>query len=86
MTGQTSSGKSTLMNLFLGEDILPSETLSCTATICELAYGDEKAAQVPMATPMLLNYLTYADNSKCYKSILKWLTCFGKFLNTIVIK
>ena len=45
-SGQTSSGKSTLLNLFLGEDILASQMLSCTATICELKYAEEKRAEV----------------------------------------
>ena len=40
LTGETSSGKSTLLNLILGEQLLPYSVLSTTSTICELRYGD----------------------------------------------
>jgi len=40
--GETSSGKSSLINLILGEDLLPSYVLSTTSTICELKYGEER--------------------------------------------
>ena len=36
--GETSSGKSTLLNLILGEKLLPYSVLSTTFTICELKY------------------------------------------------
>ena len=38
--GETSSGKSSLINLILGEDILPCSTATTTSTICELKYGE----------------------------------------------
>ena len=41
-TGETSSGKSSLVNLILGEDLLPYSVLSSTSTICELKYGEER--------------------------------------------
>ena len=37
-SGETSAGKSSLINLILGEEILPSGTLSTTSTIFELKY------------------------------------------------
>ena len=37
--GERSSGKSTLLNLILGEQLLPHSVLSTTSTICELKYG-----------------------------------------------
>ena len=40
LPGETSSGKSTLLNLILGEQLLPYSVLSTTSTICELRYGD----------------------------------------------
>ncbi|XP_028411513.1 dual serine/threonine and tyrosine protein kinase-like [Dendronephthya gigantea] len=40
IAGETSSGKSSFINLILGEDILPSSTLPATSTICELRYGE----------------------------------------------
>lgn len=36
VTGETSAGKSLLINLFLGEEILPSAHTRATATICEI--------------------------------------------------
>nr|XP_006813734.1 PREDICTED: mitofusin-2-like [Saccoglossus kowalevskii] len=46
VAGETSSGKSTLLNLILGADILPVSLLSSTSVICELKYGDKKRAVV----------------------------------------
>ena len=40
--GETCSGKSSLVNLILGEEILPYSVLSTTSTICELKYGEER--------------------------------------------
>ena len=39
VAGETSSGKSCLINLILGVELLPSYTLSTTSTICEIKYG-----------------------------------------------
>jgi len=39
LPGETSSGKSTLLNLILGEQLLPYSVLSTASTICELKYG-----------------------------------------------
>ena len=46
VTGQVSSGKSTLLNLFLGDDVLPTHLRSCTAAICEIQYADHPRANV----------------------------------------
>ena len=40
--GETSSGKSSLINLILGEEILPCCTTVTTSTICELKYGEQR--------------------------------------------
>ena len=40
-TGETSSGKSSLVNLMLGKEILPSFSLTTTCNICELKYGEK---------------------------------------------
>ena len=39
--GETGSGKSSLVNLILGEILLPHSVLSTTSTICEMRYGDQ---------------------------------------------
>ena len=40
--GQTSAGKSLLINLLLGEEILPSAHTRKTSTICEIKYGKQR--------------------------------------------
>ena len=40
--GETGSGKSSLINLILGEELLPYSVLSTTSTICELKFGKER--------------------------------------------
>ena len=42
LAGDTSSGKSSLVNLILGEEVLPSFHLSTTSTICEVKFGEER--------------------------------------------
>ncbi|XP_019636106.1 PREDICTED: uncharacterized protein LOC109478780 [Branchiostoma belcheri] len=46
IAGETSSGKSSLLNLILGEEMLPTSTLSTTSIICELRYGEQRRAKV----------------------------------------
>lgn len=41
-TGETSSGKSRLINLILGEEILPYSLHSTTSSILELKFGHER--------------------------------------------
>ncbi|XP_068736761.1 uncharacterized protein [Montipora capricornis] len=42
VAGETSSGKSSLINLIMGEEICPYSVLSTTSTICELKFGEER--------------------------------------------
>ncbi|XP_067035453.1 dual serine/threonine and tyrosine protein kinase-like [Acropora muricata] len=42
VAGETSSGKSSLINLIMGEELLPYSVLSTTSTICELKFGKER--------------------------------------------
>ncbi|XP_078600536.1 uncharacterized protein LOC144875471 [Branchiostoma floridae x Branchiostoma japonicum] len=46
VAGETSSGKSSLLNLILGEELLPTSTLSTTSVICEIRYGQERKVKV----------------------------------------
>ncbi|KAL9963746.1 hypothetical protein ACROYT_G027280 [Oculina patagonica] len=46
VAGETSTGKSSIINLILDEDILPCCILSATWTICELKYGETPAIRV----------------------------------------
>lgn len=42
ISGESSAGKSSMLNLILGEELLPFSVLSTTSTICELRYGKKK--------------------------------------------
>ena len=44
--GEASVGKSSLLNLLLGEEILPSHVLPCTSAITVIKYGETKHANV----------------------------------------
>ena len=44
--GETSSGKSSLLNLLLGQDLLPQSLLSCTSVMCKIRYGPDMKAKV----------------------------------------
>ena len=45
-TGETSAGKSSIINLILAEDLLPYSTLSTTSTICELKYAEKPGIKI----------------------------------------
>ncbi|XP_078686626.1 uncharacterized protein LOC144919207 [Branchiostoma floridae x Branchiostoma belcheri] len=51
VAGETSAGKSTLLNLLLGDDILPVAHMSSTSTICEVKYGKTRQALVHLREP-----------------------------------
>ena len=57
-SGETSAGKSSLINLILGEEILPSALLSTTSTIFELKYDK---------TPMVVIHFKDSRKSMRYK-------------------
>ena len=61
LPGETSSGKSTLANLILGEQLLPYSILSTTSTICELRYGD---------TPKLVVHFKNKKSGDTTKTVL----------------
>ena len=45
-TGETSAGKSSLINLLLNEQVLPTSVLQNTLTICEISYGAKREAVI----------------------------------------
>ena len=59
-SGETSAGKSSLINLILGEEILPSAVLSTTSTIFELKYDK---------TPMVVIHFKDSPEPFCYKLV-----------------
>ncbi|XP_028400624.1 uncharacterized protein LOC114523790 [Dendronephthya gigantea] len=42
IAGESSAGKSSLVNLILGEELLPHHVLNTTSTICEVKYGEKR--------------------------------------------
>lgn len=52
VTGTFKNGKSTFINAFLGEDVLPAYALPCTAVINEVRYGKEKKAVLYFRDPI----------------------------------
>ncbi len=52
IVGTFKNGKSTFINALLGEDILPTRVLPCTAVINEIKYGQEKRAVLHFRDPL----------------------------------
>ncbi len=52
IVGTFKNGKSTFINSFLGEEILPAYTLPCTAVINEVKYGEKKRAVLHFCNPI----------------------------------
>ena len=52
IVGTFKNGKSTFINSFLGEEILPAYALPCTAVINEVKYGAEKRAVLHFCNPI----------------------------------
>ncbi|CAG5126119.1 unnamed protein product, partial [Candidula unifasciata] len=45
IAGETNGGKSSFLNLLLGEDILPTDVLHCTFSVCKIVYSDNYSIQ-----------------------------------------
>lgn len=52
IVGTFNNGKSTFINALLGEDILPTKILPCTAVINEIKYGETKKAILNFRNPL----------------------------------
>ena len=52
LVGTFKNGKSTFINALLGEDILPTRSLPCTAVVSEVKYGDTKKAILHFRDPL----------------------------------
>lgn len=52
IVGTFKNGKSTFINSFLGEEILPAYNLPCTAVINEVKYGEKKRAVLHFCNPL----------------------------------
>ena len=67
-TGETSAGKSSLINLLLKEKVLPTGLLENTFTICEISYAKQEAVIhfARQGTPSLKLGNIKADTLKQY--------------------
>lgn len=52
IVGTFKNGKSTFINALIGEDVLPTKALPCTAVINELKYGETKRAVLHFRNPL----------------------------------
>ncbi len=52
IVGTFKNGKSTFINSFLGENVLPAYALPCTAVINEVKYGEKKRAVLHFKNPL----------------------------------
>lgn len=52
VVGTFKNGKSTFINSFLGENVLPAYSLPCTAVINEVKWGEEKRAVIHFKNPL----------------------------------
>lgn len=52
IVGTFNNGKSTFINALLGEDILPTKAVPCTAVINEIKYGETKRAILNFRNPL----------------------------------
>jgi len=52
--GEFKRGKSTLINALLGEEVLPSSAVPCTAVINEIMYGETKRARIHFRTDFVV--------------------------------
>ena len=80
--GETSSGKSSLVNLILGEEILPSSHLNTTSLICEVKFGEERRLVVhfkdkdPETGLLTKTILLEQSAGSCEQSYLEQITPF----------
>nr|XP_058947126.1 uncharacterized protein LOC131775043 [Pocillopora verrucosa] len=66
VAGETSAGKSSMLNLILGEELLPFSVLSTTSTICELKYGGEKRIKIHYKEEGKAPEITHLNESSPY--------------------
>lgn len=74
--GKFSTGKSSLINTLLGEDVLPDSLSPCTAYINEIVYGEEKQATIYFKHPLPENWAGFVQNESVKEHIQKH--CAGK--------
>ncbi|VDI70011.1 Hypothetical predicted protein [Mytilus galloprovincialis] len=75
IAGETSAGKSSFINLLLGKDILPSQLLSCTTTICRLRNSDTVGIAVTDEDDKKINIdVNYVDDKDFRLQLKKYVS------------
>ncbi|KAH9510098.1 hypothetical protein Btru_043464 [Bulinus truncatus] len=69
IAGETNGGKSTFLNLLLGENILPTDVLHCTYSICRIMYSDNYSIHTVDYTGGRQDF--YCQSAEEAKDILK---------------
>ena len=72
IVGTFKNGKSTFINSFLGEEILPAYTLPATCVINEVKYGKEKKARVHFCNPITNEMRLQGIPERALKHIMKY--------------
>lgn len=73
--GEVCAGKSSLLNLIIGDNILPKNMFQCTSTICEIYNSvekraviiDEKGSEIclnDVTSTTLSEYITFDENDE----------------------
>ncbi|XP_063419671.1 uncharacterized protein LOC134704820 [Mytilus trossulus] len=75
IAGETSAGKSSFINLLLGKDILPSQLLSCTTTICRLRNSEKVGIAVTDEDDKKINIdVDYVDDKNLRSQLKKYVS------------
>lgn len=67
VAGESSAGKSSLLNLFLGENILPAHMLPCTSCITVIKYNSYRCAKVSFKANQ--NYIYNGRLIYCHQNV-----------------
>jgi len=70
--GKFSTGKSSLINALLGDEVLPDSLNPCTAYINEVTYGKVPKAAVSFKNPLPENWELWVQNEQIKEHILKY--------------
>ena len=70
--GKFSTGKSTLINTILGDDVLPDSLNPCTAYINEVVYGEEKQATLYFKEPLPAQWDKFVQKEELKQHIQKY--------------
>ena len=79
ISGETSASKSSMLNLILGEELLPFSVLSTTSTICELKYWKKRIIKVHYKQEGKDPETKVLDDSSSYLELISTFVQVSKF-------